>query len=34
MQIMQISSLTMHGTKMFEVESDSTEKMCLGSVIK
>ena len=26
MQIMQISSLTMHDTKMYEAESDSTEK--------
>ena len=24
---MQISSLTMHNTKMYEAESDSTEKM-------
>ena len=34
MQIMQISSLTMHDTKMHEAESDSTEKIGLGSVIK
>ena len=26
MQIMQISSLTMHDTKLYEAESDSTEK--------
>ena len=26
MRIMQISSLIMHGTKMYEAESDSTEK--------
>ena len=26
MQIMQLSSLTMHNTKMYEAESDSTEK--------
>ena len=32
MQIMQISSLTMHDTKMYEAESDSTEKIGLGSV--
>ena len=29
MQIMQISSLTMHNTKMYEAESDSTEKIGL-----
>ena len=34
MQIMQISSLTMHDTKMYEAESDSTEKIGLVSVIK
>ena len=34
MQIMQISSLTMHDTKMYEAELDSTEKIGLGSVIK
>ena len=34
MQIMQISSLTMHDTKMYEAESDSTEKIYLESVIK
>ena len=34
MRIMQISSLTMHDTKMYEVESDSTEKIGLGSIIK
>ena len=33
MQIMPISSLTMHDTKMCEVESMSTEKIGLGSVI-
>ena len=31
---MQISSLTMHDTKMYESESDSTEKIGLGSFIK
>ena len=31
---MQISSLTMHDTKMYEAELDSTEKTGLGSVIK
>ena len=30
MQIMQISSLTVHNTEMYEAESDSAE----GSVIK
>ena len=34
MQIMQISSLTMHDTKMYEAVSDSTEKIGLESVIK
>ena len=34
MQIMQISSLPMHDTNMYEAESDSTEKDGLGSVIK
>ena len=34
MQIMQIRSLIMHDIKMFEAESDSTEKNGLGSVIK
>ena len=34
MQIMQISSLTMHDTKMFEAESDSTEKIGLEIIIK
>ena len=34
MQIMQISSLTMHETKMYEAESDSTEKIGLVSVKK
>ena len=34
MQIMQNSSLTMHDTKMYEEESDSTEKNGLESVIK
>ena len=34
MQIMQISSLTMHDTKMYEAESDSTEKIGLKSIIK
>ena len=34
MQIMQISLLTMHDTKMYEVESDSREKIGLGSIIK
>ena len=34
MQIMQISSLTMHDTKMYEAKLDSTEKNGLGSVIK
>ena len=34
MQIMQISSLTMHDTKMYEAESDSMEKIGLGSIIK
>ena len=34
MQIMQISSLTMHDTKMYEAESDSTEKIGLESIIK
>ena len=31
---MQISSLTMQDTKMYEEESDSTEKIGLGSVKK
>ena len=31
---MQISSLTMHDTKMYEAESDSMEKIGLRSVIK
>ena len=34
MQIMQISSLTVHDTKMYEAESDSTEKIGLESIIK
>ena len=34
MQIIQISSLTTHDTKMYEAESDSTGKIGLGSVIK
>ena len=34
MQIMQISSLTVHDTNMYEAESDSTEKIGLGAVIK
>ena len=34
MQIMQIRSLIMHDIKLFEAESDSTEKIGLGSVIK
>ena len=34
MQIMQISSLTVQDTKMYEADSDSTEKNGLGSVIK
>ena len=31
---MQISSLTKHDTKMYEAESDSTEIIGLGSVLK
>ena len=31
---MQISSLTMHDTKMYEAESDSMEKIGLESIIK
>ena len=31
---MQISSLTNHDTKMYEAESDFTEKIAPGSVIK
>ena len=34
MQIMQISSLTLHDTTMYEAESDSTEKNGLESIIK
>ena len=34
MQISQISSLAVPNTKMYEAESDSTEKIGLGSVIK
>ena len=34
MQIMQISSLTMHDTKIHVVESDSIELIGLGSVLK
>ena len=34
MQIMQISSLTMHDTKMYEAESESTEKIGQESIIK
>ena len=34
MQNMQISSFIMQDTKMYEAESDSTEKIGLGSVIK
>ena len=34
MQIMQISSLTMHDTKMYEAESDSTENISQESIIK
>ena len=34
MQIMQISSLTMQDTKMYEAKSDSTEKIGLESAIK
>ena len=34
MQIMQIILLTLHDTKMYEAESDSMEKIGLGSVIK
>ena len=34
MKIMQISSYTMQDTKMYEVESDSMEKIGLGSIIK
>ena len=34
MQIMQFSSLTMHDTKMYEAESDSTENIGLESIIK
>ena len=34
MQIMQISSLTMHDTKMYEAESDSMEKIGLESIMK
>ena len=32
MQIMQIISLNMHDLKMYEAESDSTEKITLESV--
>ena len=31
---MQISSYTMQDTKMYEAESDSMEKIGLGSIIK
>ena len=31
---MQISSLTMHDTKIYEAESDSTEKISIESVIE
>ena len=31
---MQISSLTLHDIKMYEAESDSTEKIGLESIIK
>ena len=31
---MQISSITMHDTKMYEAESDSPEKIGLGLIIK
>ena len=34
MQIMQISSLIMHNTKMYEVESDFMGKIALSSVMK
>ena len=34
MQIMQISSLTMHDTKMYEAEWDSMEKIGQGLIIK
>ena len=34
MQIMQINLLTMHDIKKHDAESDSTEKIGLGSVIK
>ena len=34
MQIMQISSLTKHDIKMYEAESDFTEKIGLRSAIK
>ena len=34
MQIKQISSLTMHDTKMYDSESDYTEKIGLESIIK
>ena len=34
MQIMQISSLTMHDAKMYEAESESTEKIGVESIIK